>query len=413
MGNEIQLISDGDGLAILGKPADVERFIATEGLTSKQLGSSGRRGALEFGAVVAQKASELSENSGRWVKLTKESAAAVKKYGLMDSTTPGVAHAMVGKPGEVKRWLQFVKSPATVATNPAMLAGAAGMMAQMAMQQQMAEITEYLEKIDEKLDDVLRAQTNQVLARVDGVRLAIREAMSIRDTVGRVSEVTWSKVQSSSSTILETQAYALRQLADLTDKVEQKSKLDELAESVDEVKTNVQTWLSVLARCCELHDGVGVLELDRVLDASPDELDRHRLGLKAARQDRVELIGQATHQLLERMNAAADTANSKVLLHPAKSPAIVASSNQVAVDVQGFDELLGIESSHRAEEARRWVDAAADSWDKARDTGTDGIGAVKRFGSETISQAKSIRDKVAGRISERKALERDEDKRCD
>ena len=87
----------------------------------------------------------------------------------MPTKTPGVSHAMIGQPGDIKQWIQIVKSPGSMVTNPAMLAGAAGVMAQIAMQQQMAEITDYLAKIDEKLDDVLRAQTNQVLARMDGV----------------------------------------------------------------------------------------------------------------------------------------------------------------------------------------------------------------------------------------------------
>ncbi len=71
---------------------------------------------------------------------------------------------------------------------------------------------DYLAVIDEKVDDVLRAQTNQVLARLDGVDLAVMEAMSVRDAVGRVSEVTWSKVQSSAQTIHETEGYSLRHL---------------------------------------------------------------------------------------------------------------------------------------------------------------------------------------------------------
>ena len=133
------------------------------------------------------------------MKLTKESAQAVKKFGLTHTKTPGVSHAMVGQPGDIKQWIQIVKSPGSMVTNPAMLAGAAGIMAQIAMQQQMDEITDYLATIDEKLDDVLRAQTNQVLARLDGVDLAVREAMSVRDAVGRVSEVTWSKVQNSAA----------------------------------------------------------------------------------------------------------------------------------------------------------------------------------------------------------------------
>ena len=59
-------------------------------------------------------------------------------------------------------------------------------MAQLAMQQTMDEITDYLAVIDEKVDDVLRAQQDTVLARMIGVALVIEETMTIRQTRGRV-----------------------------------------------------------------------------------------------------------------------------------------------------------------------------------------------------------------------------------
>ena len=407
MDDEVELISDGDGLAVIGNPTAVERFMASVGLSSNA-GSPRLGAAFSAGASVAQTGSEIAANSGRWVKLTEESAQAVKKFGLMDTKTPGVSHAMVGQPGDIKQWIQIVKSPGSMVTNPAMLAGAAGIMAQIAMQQQMDEITDYLATIDQKLDDVLRAQTNQVLARLDGVDLAVREAMSVRDAVGRVSEVTWSKVQNSAQTIHETQGYALRQLGDLADKIEEKNKIGDLAETAKEAEAEVQKWLVVLARCFELHDAVGVLELDRVLDASPDELDRHRLGLKSARRDRLELISERTEHLLGRMNAAVGRANSKVLFNPKQSPAVVKSSNHVAAEVHEFHELLGIESGRESSEARRWSEAAAERWDSARATGASSVDAVKNFGGETRDQARSVKDKLSNRIAERK-LRRSED----
>ena len=85
-------------------------------------------------------------------------------------------------------------------------------MAQLAMQQTMDEITDYLAAIEEKVDDVLRAQKDAVLADMIGAGFVIEEAMTVREQVGRVSEVTWSKVQATSMTIARTQAYALRQL---------------------------------------------------------------------------------------------------------------------------------------------------------------------------------------------------------
>jgi hypothetical protein len=44
----------------------------------------------------------------------------------------------------------------------------------------------------EKVDDVLRAQKDAALADMIGVDFVIEEAMTVREHVGRVSEVTWS-----------------------------------------------------------------------------------------------------------------------------------------------------------------------------------------------------------------------------
>ncbi|MDW3214989.1 MAG: hypothetical protein R8G01_13380 [Ilumatobacteraceae bacterium] len=387
MGNEIELISDGDGLAVIGNSSAVERFMASVGLSPD---SGAARGAvLNFGAAVAKAGADVAAESGRWVKLTEESAQKVRKFGLMDTKTPGVKHAMIGRPGDIQQWIQIAKSPTALVGNPAALAGGAGIMAQVAMEQSMAEITDYLATIDEKLDAVLRAQTNQVLARMDGVELAVKEAATIRESVGRVSEITWSKLQSSAQTINETQGYAVRQLSDLADKIEEKTKFNELADVVKEAESDVQKWLYVLARCFELHDAVGVLELDRVLDADPDELDRHRIGLKAARQDRLELISGKTEQLLLRMAEAVDTANSKVLLNPVQSPAVVRSSNYVVTEVHEFRQLIGVESAGDSSEARPWKEAAAESWGKVREVGSTGVDAAKHVGGESLGHAKS------------------------
>lgn len=400
MSDEVELISDGEGLAIIGSPTAVERFMASTGLSTAV--SSARLGrAVSAAATATQAGTQIAADSGRWVKVTKETAMRMKDLPLIPTDTPGVSHAMFGQRGSIQKWMQ-IETPAAMMTNPAMLSGVAGMMAQAAMQQTMDEIIDYLATIDEKLDSVLRAQTNQVLARLDGVDLAVREAMSVRASVGRVSEVTWSKVQSSAQTIHETQGYALRQLGDLADKIEEKSKISDLAEVATQAEAEVQKWLVVLARCCELHDAVGVLELDRVLDSSPDELDRHRLGLRSARQDRLELIAERTQHLLGRMNVAVGMANSKVLFNPKQSPGVVKSSNHVAAEVHEFRTLLGLESGRESSTARPWSDAAAESWDKVRETGATGADTVKKLGSETRGRARSAKEKLSGRIAERK-----------
>jgi rRNA processing protein Krr1/Pno1 len=408
--NEIQLISDGDGLAVIGDPTAVERFLVSEGLPSKDLGLQRLGSALSTGAGLAQAGSEVAANSARWVKLTKESAQAIKKYGLRESSKTGLSTGVVdGSKGQVRGFVEFVKGPGALLTNPAILAGAAGTMAQIAMQQTFDEITDYLASIEEKVDDVLRAQKDAVLARMIGVGLVIEEAMTIREKRGRVDQVTWSKVQTAPATIAETQAYALRQLDAVAEKLERKTKIGDLAKAAKEAESKAQEWLAVLARCFQLQDAIAVLELDRVLDASPDQLDGHRLGLKAVRQDRLELISRCTERLMARVDAAAGTANTKVLMHPAKAPAVVQSSNHVSIAIVDFHGRLGIERARESSEARRWVDAAKEVRDKALETGADRVDAAKRLGNETLDRAKSATGKLSSRITERTFRRRGDD----
>jgi hypothetical protein len=274
-------------------------------------------------------------------------------------------------------------------------------MSQMSMQQSLDEIKELIEAIDQKLDDVIQQLKNEVLSRMDGVRLAIIEANTIRDTVGRVSETTWSKVQNSSGTILETQARALRELGELASKFENVKNVAELQGKFEKLNIEVQKWIRVLADCFQLLDSIAVLELDRVLDASPDELDKHRLGLKAARQQRLALIANETGRLIERMNEVAATANKRVLFNPIQSKTVVKMSNEVTGTIQTFHKTLGVVLEVHDTDVRLWKDAASESLEKARETSAEGIKVVKQLGSDTRDQAQSIKDKLSGKINDR------------
>ncbi len=61
MDNEIQLISDGDGLAVIGDSTAVERFLASEGLPSKDLGLPRLGTVLSTGSAGAQAGSALGQ----------------------------------------------------------------------------------------------------------------------------------------------------------------------------------------------------------------------------------------------------------------------------------------------------------------------------------------------------------------
>ncbi|MCM2578848.1 hypothetical protein [Streptomyces meridianus] len=63
---------------------------------------------------------------------------------------------------------------------------------------------------------------------------------------------------------------------------------------------------------------------------------------------------------MARMDAAADTANSNVLLHLSAHRAVVGSINHVGIVVGEFRGPLGIKSGRHSMEATRWWDAVRD-----------------------------------------------------
>lgn len=362
MDDEIELISDGDGLAVVGAQGAVERFLDSLGLLSlSQLLPLDRLGsALNTFNVVAQAGSEVAAKSGRWVKLTEESAQAIKKFGLTESRTPGVSHAMAGKPGQIKQWLQIETGPGTVLADPAMLAGAAGIMAQLARQHEIAEIKAYLAELDGKVDEILRNQDYAEWSRMAGAGSVIRDALIMRDTKGRVDAITWSKVQRTPETIAAAQDYALLRLGDIAEGLESARTVGDAAKKAKAAEAAARDLLAVVANCLELQDAVDVLELDRVLDESPGELDPHRVGLATARQERRGLIVANAKELMGRLDAAAGATDSRKVLHAPGARAVVDAINRVGLAIDQFATALGVAFDRDQLEGTRWVDAIQD-----------------------------------------------------
>lgn len=392
MGNAVELIADGEGIAVIGEPTDVERFFLDSGLEvahSKQLDVSRLwKSAGGAGALVGAGA-DLASNSGRWVKLTSESAKAVREFGLMPSKVSGVSHAMVGKPGDIKQWLQISSAPTALLSGPFALVTLSTLMQQRAMQAQMDEIVDYLQVIDEKVGDILRGQQNAVLSDMIGVDLVIEDALTVRDEVGRVSDVTWSKVQATSQTLARTQAYALRELDAIAENLAKKKDLGDIARATKDAEPKVREWLAVIARTFQLQDGVTVLELDAVLNSSPEDIEPHRRGVIRARQDRTERIGRSTAAILAQMSSTIESANARVLLNPFDAPAAVQSSSTVTLEVVSLRERLGIESNNDVEKAKRWRSAAGEAFERVRVGTVDGATAARRLGDRTAEKAVS------------------------
>jgi hypothetical protein len=405
MTGEIEVVSDGDGLAVIGDPKAVELFLTANGLESRDLGIERLSPMLSQITTGLNVGSTLAAGSGRWVQITEQSAALRQILPMMKGSAPGIVRAQFVAGGDFAQHVEIIENSMTILSNPAVLTGVAGIMAQLAIQQAMDEITEYLEVIEAKVDDILRAQKDSILSEMIAVGLLVDDAMTVRREVGRVSEVTWSKVQAAPMSIAGTQAYALRQLDAIAEKFESEKDVDELAKVARAAEVSVAEWLAVLARCIQLSDAVGVLELDRVLDSTPEDLERHRIGLKVARDNRTALIGRSTASLLGRMAAKADWANAnfKVLLNPFSSRGIVHATNSVAVDVGTLHGVLGIERELQAIEAKRWVEAAEGARDTVVEHGSQGVASAIRLKDSMLDKARRAVNEVAEDVAKRTA----------
>lgn len=208
MANEIELVGDGDGVLVAGDRSAVARFLRHVGLLDQAQEVDLRRISTiaKAGSEALATVSGIVEQSAMYLKLTPDSSARLKSGGgLMKTKTKGISHAMLGESGKKSlKWLQVEDGPKSLATNPAVLAGVAGLLSQFAQQSEAQELKALLVKIDGKLDDVRRAQRDAVLARLRGSAAEIEEAMTIRAHGGH-PQTLWDKVSGSSEVIKDVQ----------------------------------------------------------------------------------------------------------------------------------------------------------------------------------------------------------------
>lgn len=371
MTDEIELICDGEGLAVLGDPTAVKRFLDSEGLRtqSQELRLERLGPALETGSNIAELVSDIYANTGRYVRLTKESAEDVRRFGLMPTSVRGISHAMIGEPGSISKWIQVEDGPASLLMNPAVLSGVAGIMAQIARQQEVRALKEFLVSIDGKLDDLRRGQRDGILAKMDRAVSVIGEAMIIRERGGD-RETAWRKVENEVGTLAEVQANALRRIEALADKVgdvDDGTGVGFLRKTTNEIESDVGVWLAVLAQCFRLENERAILELDHVLATNPRHWDGHRIGLSEALHEKRDEAVRRTTDLLERLDRAGAVARSNIILHAPAAHSVIDSVNTANGSLEKFHALLGGESHWKKLVSVRWKDAIRDpnQWRKA------------------------------------------------
>lgn len=336
---EITVIEDEKGLALFGDPHAIEDWLGANGVASQPIGSAFNK-AIHTAGVTTTEAMNLVEQSGRWVKLTKESAALAKAT----NATSGVARA---SNGQIIKHLKFAQVGGLF--TPAGAAVLGSILAQKALEQSISEISEYLEVIDAKIDDLIQDQKDNVIAELFSLRHAIEEAYIIREETGFVSSITWSKVASRGADATRVQKYALQKIQGLTQKIQTAKTAADLRTSTGALSGEIAGWLVALGNAVMAQDQLAVIELDRVLEESPEALEQHREGLKLARNHRIAEIESTLLELGNQLGPAWKTAQEMQLRNPITVKRIFEDISAVDKDLDTFAQALELQENSWSE----------------------------------------------------------------
>ena len=387
---DVELVSDGENLLVIGdNRRSVEGFLRAQGLLEKAIDFGSRRlvPALNASAEMVQKISNAAAESGLWVKLTPESADFIKKFGLTDTGVPGVAHAMVGPRGSIKKWLQIDTTTSAKAANPAALSGVAGALTQAAREQEAAQLRQLLEKLDQKLDQVLRGQRDDILGDLAGIEREIRAGMLTRTMEGSVDVLTWSKLAGASLQSRQVQSKAVLKLGGIADDLERHRNVGDLNAQLLHAKDEVRMWLAAVARCAAALNELAILELTYYAAIAPDQVNSKRLSLDAARHDDQAELYEGIAGLIQRMDKAENFANQNKILHLRGVPNAIRSIEDTKTLVMTFYEALGVEVDWKNIDPTQWL-AAVREWNQWKN-------ALTEAGTKTWEKGKPIITTIA------------------
>lgn len=393
-------------VALLGDPKLVESFLNTLPVGEVFDVPEGRLRSLltRLGdaAQMTQVASVISENSGKWLKLDDASAAALKQYGMSISRENGLMCGVVRvEGGAIAKHLQFVGSPARL-LNPAVLMGMGGIMNQIAMEQQMAQINDYLKTIDGKLDDLAKGLQREKVGELRGSRKLLEKTKKLHEATGHITPVMWSKIADFEKQLQVRQSVLVDELRDMATEVSKETSVSKRLEALQKYKPVIAQNLPLLAETLWQLDQFHVLEIAFQLQS---EIDAEEGKLHAAihQADTQEAREEASLAVAELFSAIAQAA---VLSDVERARYVKKSTQLVDLCLQSLTEIaraensfFGVEREIPALERELWRAAVGSIRDE---TWEDVVGLAK----ETSASIGSGLEKLRGSFDEKRLQHR-------
>lgn len=299
-------------------------------------------GQLKKSGTVLQGASGIAENSGYYIKLTKESAALVKKHGLYE-TKGGITYAMIeklGKPGKTGKWMQVDKGFGSLLTNPAMLSGIGGVITQAALQQSLAEITAYLQTIGHKLDEVIRKVDEAKKSDLLGLLKTLREATVRYDIEGTVDPRFMNEILPFQNTVNAVESYAWDQVDAICKGLGKVRGLKPMMIATEEAQREISQWLGFLANAYLAERLLDDFKLKEKREESLEVYSQELETLRILQADRDWERATRVHDLYKTAHEVAKFADKKLLTKRSAAEALNRRANEMAELAYSFAEAV-------------------------------------------------------------------------
>lgn len=321
-----------------------------------------------------------SSTTGATFTMTAESAALLKKYREYNPDGP-VAGIIRGVKGQIASTAKF--EPAQV--NPMMVSNVAALSAAAALKAALADLEKLVEAMDVKLDRLLSDNRAKALGDVQGITMVLEKAYTLYQETNRISETTWAQIANHGTSLGQASSHALNQLDFIADSLISGSATDRSNAITAASKTDIRSWLVLLAACSANQDRFDALEVAHVAKAEPNDVDPHLRAIKEAELRRRALIAVHLQKLNDAVSLISEVNDFSRVVSPLRSRATLNAAEKIQTDVACYANVYKLDGLvYGKVERESWRKSLSDLTTHTKDmVGTAGgslPGAVSKIG---------------------------------
>ena len=146
--------------------------------------------------------------------------------------------------------------------------------------------------------------------------------------------------------IATIQAYAIAKIKSLTEKAEREQDPKQVRPLTQQIRQEIHQWLGMLASAVRMQDQVSCIELARVCQEEPEQLEAYKKGIVLARNKRLEEIEQSLNALGKQLETKAGIVGGEGAAEPIQFTSCHCQHRKHRQRLNAFANTLQLEHIH-------------------------------------------------------------------